>query len=228
MQEEAKPAGSETINPAAASKNGDLSLTKDATSKTEKSQADLCLVTCDIQLGQVKQVIKEDQCSQLEQTIESESTSVPVLSLPPPPTGLWLEVPQVKTPLPSPPAAWSDKTIGLGYTTERVQGKQDGGRSDAFNSVLVDMGKVVGVLRQGNHQRDHEGLNGELSEDNFEDSASDEDDDCEKCPTCLLEAQEATDGDVEDPLCGDPLVYATFVAPIQQYSTETGNYAIVI
>ena len=39
----------------------------------------------------------------------------------------------------------------------------------------------------------------------------------EVCATC---AEEARDSEL-DSLCGAPLVYATFVAPVQQYSTET-------
>jgi hypothetical protein len=39
------------------------------------------------------------------------------------------------------------------------------------------------------------------------------------CASCEREA--CGQEEEEDDICGDPLVYATFVAPIQQYSTET-------
>jgi hypothetical protein len=39
------------------------------------------------------------------------------------------------------------------------------------------------------------------------------------CASCEREARGQEEE--EDDICGDPLVYATFVAPIQQYSTET-------
>jgi hypothetical protein len=39
------------------------------------------------------------------------------------------------------------------------------------------------------------------------------------CASCEREAR--GEEEEEDDSCGDPLVYATFVAPIQQYSTET-------
>ena len=39
------------------------------------------------------------------------------------------------------------------------------------------------------------------------------------CASCEREARGQEED--EDDICGDPLVYATFVAPIHQYSTET-------
>jgi len=77
------------------------------------------------------------------------------------------------------------------------------------SSLLVDMGKVVGVLR---------GYPGPDSEDDHSDYDLEEEP--EVCLSCEAEAQGYPHIDEEEDF-GDPLVYATFVAPIHQYSTET-------
>ena len=79
------------------------------------------------------------------------------------------------------------------------------------SSLLVDMGKVVGVLKSSPpvDQSDHD--------DEVEDLPFADDSAATGCSTCTREIQDA----IDDSLCGDPLMYATFVAPIQQYSTET-------
>ena len=98
----------------------------------------------------------------------------------------------------------------------------------SHSSVLVDMGKVVGLLRSyPGHQQllDDElgvenGAGGEdesdfdLSSDQFSESQS-------LCATCASQVKGQESEELEDSLLGDPLVYATFVATVQQYSTET-------
>lgn len=99
----------------------------------------------------------------------------------------------------------------------------------SHSSVLVDMGKVVGVLRSYPHDQlldddiDEDDLvNGsdfELSDDD-ENYLSESESPVLRAPrVCASCAQESKES--EDSLIGDPLVYATFVAPVQQYSTET-------
>ena len=98
----------------------------------------------------------------------------------------------------------------------------------SHSSVLVDMGKVVGLLRSyPGHQQllddelaEENGAGGEdesdfdLSSDQFSESQS-------LCATCASQVKGQQSEDIEDSLFGDPLVYATFVATVQQYSTET-------
>ena len=90
------------------------------------------------------------------------------------------------------------------------------------------MGKVVGLLRSyPGHQEllddelaEENGAGGEdesdfdLSSDQFSESQS-------LCATCASQVKGQQSEDIEDSLFGDPLVYATFVATVQQYSTET-------
>ena len=124
---------------------------------------------------------------------------------------------------PPPPAAWSDAPEQHGDTDSESQ------PSSAHSSVLVDLGKVVGVLRT--HPGHHLGAgrleptegNGDVAGES-ECSVSEEGDEDEEeeeeeeealvCETCAQEEE-------EELVCGDPLVYATFVAPVHQYSTET-------
>ena len=98
----------------------------------------------------------------------------------------------------------------------------------SHSSVLVDMGKVVGLLRSYPHDHfiddDEEDIvasesDFELSDENFL-SESPESSTARICASCALEYNEESEAQ-EDSLLGDPLVYATFVAPVQQYSTET-------
>ena len=98
----------------------------------------------------------------------------------------------------------------------------------SHSSVLVDMGKVVGLLRSyPGHQEllddelaEENGAGGEdesdfdLSSDQFSESQS-------LCATCASQVKGQESEDIEDSLLGDPLVYATFVATVQGYSTET-------
>ena len=98
----------------------------------------------------------------------------------------------------------------------------------SHSSVLVDMGKVVGLLRSyPGHQEllddelaEENGAGGEdesdfdLSSDQFSESQS-------LCATCASQVKGQESEELEDSLFGDPLVYATFVATVQQYSTET-------
>jgi len=104
------------------------------------------------------------------------------------------------------------------------------------SSVLVDMGKVVGVLRSYPGVDDHvldddednigSASDFDLSDDNFlsesppPSSATARDSSARVCATCAQEAK-GQESELEDSLFGDPLVYATFVATVQQYSTET-------
>ena len=89
------------------------------------------------------------------------------------------------------------------------------------------MGKVVGLLRTYPHDHfiddDEDDIlasesDFELSDENFL-SESPESSTARICAECALEYKESEEQ--EDSLLGDPLVYATFVAPVQQYSTET-------
>jgi len=124
---------------------------------------------------------------------------------------------------PPPPPAWSDPPDNHGRDTD-----SESMPSSTHSSVLVDMGKVVGVLRTYPHEQDLDDLGDEngtvgeevsdydLSDDNFvSDSPAPT-----VCATCVQEAR-GQESEIEDSLFGDPLVYATFVAPVQQYSTET-------
>ena len=133
-----------------------------------------------------------------------------------------------------PPAPWSDPPV----PSDNQHGRDTDSESmpsSTHSSVLVDMGKVVGVLRTYPHAEPH----GEDAEDEvgtLEGPASEGEEDpsdyepseeagCERppgivCTTCVQEAK-GLESELDDSLCGDPLVYATFVAPVQQYSTET-------
>ena len=143
----------------------------------------------------------------------------------------------------------------------------------SHSSLLVDMGKVIGVLRSTRNQipaalRSNIDNDSEDSVENDEiinsqnlAKTEDETDDNQnnysmpsvesevnskvtnsvrKCESCAAESSRssnsvqkrigklqaiATSGvgssDLDDSLCGDPLMYATFVAPVHQYSTET-------
>ena len=119
---------------------------------------------------------------------------------------------------PPPPAAWSDAPEQHGDTDSESQ------PSSAHSSVLVDLGKVVGVLRtrpgpdSGVRRLEPAEGNGDVageSECSVSEEGDEEEEEALVCETCAQEEEE------EDCLCGDPLVYATFVAPVQQYSTET-------
>ena len=102
----------------------------------------------------------------------------------------------------------------------------------SHSSVLVDMGKVVGLLRS--YPLDEDLLDDELAEENGTggdegDEVSDFDlsddnqfsESTSLCASCAKEVKEQESQDIEDSLFGDPLVYATFVATVHQYSTET-------
>ena len=134
------------------------------------------------------------------------------------------------SPPPPPPPDWSDPPDNHGGESGALADTDSESiPSSTHSSVLVDMGKVVGVLRNytTSQQVDHALLEDGNGVD--EDGVSDDEDDDdsvtdglsfnrpEVCATC---AEEARDSEL-DSLCGDPLVYATFVAPVQQYSTET-------
>ena len=143
------------------------------------------------------------------------------------------------SPPPPPPPDWSDNPPA----PDRDHGEGCGTLADTdsesipsstHSSVLVDMGKVVGVLRT--YTSSQQADIGALLEPADSNGADDEDcdvsdDDGESvtegdrlaevhCATCAKEAQCGQDSEL-DSLCGDPLVYATFVAPVHQYSTET-------
>ena len=120
-----------------------------------------------------------------------------------------------------PPPAWSDAPDGNHVD---VRGPQDTDTeslpSSSHSSVLVDMGKVVGVLRTypAHHELEPADGNGTAGEEGSDYSVTEEEENV--CATCTHEAAQG-DSEREDSLWGDPLVYATFVAPVQQYSTET-------
>lgn len=122
---------------------------------------------------------------------------------------------------PPPPPAWSDEHGRPDTDTESVP-------SSSHSSVLVDMGKVVGVLRSYPHQRGDQPLadqNGSVQDSASDFEFSDDNSVNKASPpphgVCASCAQEARGREIDDSLFGDPLVYATFVAPVQQYSTET-------
>ena len=124
----------------------------------------------------------------------------------PPPPALPGGVPQPSPPgIAPPPGPWGEKV-----------------------DVHVDLGKVVGVLRAVNHD------GSDSDESTFEDDggvANDNDDSLvvvggmpaeppDQCATCNSNSNNPR-GVLDESLCGDPLMYATFVAPVHQYSTET-------
>ena len=139
------------------------------------------------------------------------------------------------SPPPPPPPDWSDPP------PDRDHGEGGGTLADTdsesipsstHSSVLVDMGKVVGVLRTyTSSQADRAALLEPADSNGADDEDCDVSDDegesvtegglvGEVCATCAQEARGGQDSEL-DSLCGDPLVYATFVAPVHQYSTET-------
>ena len=131
------------------------------------------------------------------------------------------------SPPPPPPPAWSDPPESQGHHETDTESLP----SSSHSSVLVDMGKVVGVLRTypSQHHRALEAAGNGTGEEGSDYSVTEEEDNvtgaCDRhlaavCHTCAQEAR-AEGSEREDSLCGDPLVYATFVAPVQQYSTET-------
>ena len=136
------------------------------------------------------------------------------------------------SPPPPPPPDWSDPPENHGEGGALADTDSESIPSSTHSSVLVDMGKVVGVLRTytSSSQADRALLEPADSNGADEDCVSDSDSDEGSvtdggqlletvCSTC---AEEARGQDSElDSLCGDPLVYATFVAPVHQYSTET-------
>ena len=138
----------------------------------------------------------------------------------------------------------------------------------SHSSVLVDMGKVIGVLRstrnqapaalQGNIEdnSDDGNENDNISNQNFmksnvenrnenfytPDATNVIEYECTngnvKCESCSAASASSNttekrigkpnvitsvvgSSDLDESLCGDPLMYATFVAPVHQYSTET-------
>ena len=129
-------------------------------------------------------------------------------------------IPDLIPPAVSPPPSHAD--------TEDTESLRSSVSLSSNSSVLVDMGKVVGLLRSyPGHQQllddelaEENGAGGEdesdfdLSSDQFSESQS-------LCATCASQVKGQQSEDIEDSLFGDPLVYATFVATVQQYSTET-------
>ena len=94
---------------------------------------------------------------------------------------------------------------------------------------------MVGVLR-ATPATHRESLEDESEEEStFEDTGAKQPPDdslvleqeSSNCATCALASNEAEiddlddDEDKDESMCGDPLMYATFVAPVHQYSTET-------
>ncbi|XP_059080796.1 uncharacterized protein LOC131878708 isoform X1 [Tigriopus californicus] len=146
----------------------------------------------------------------------------------PPPPPVPGTIPHVPPP-PPPPEPWNQiGVLGLESYPPLCHGGQ-------HNSVLVDMGKVVGVLRShGPHVRqpapeqsfeevEEEGDDEEAVEHRDSHITNDHgssnsmgDGTCTSC-SGMTNSNDALD----DSLCGDPLMYATFVAPVQQYSTDT-------
>ena len=62
----------------------------------------------------------------------------------------------------------------------------------------------------------------EIPEDSFlSDSSATASPEARECVKCAQQQNKSQDSEHEDSLLGDPLVYATFVATVQQYSTET-------
>ena len=148
-----------------------------------------------------------------------------------------------------PPGPWGDPACVFtlestsnrhGYDTDSTE------HSSSHSSVLVDMGKVVGVLRSSHpgsrpHQRQENNI------DNSKDINNDDEDEdvpdldtvnensaesmvlatrsgggCASCAAASAgKSPKPGSGELDDSLCGDPLMYATFVAPVHQYSTET-------
>ena len=160
-----------------------------------------------------------------QNTVASDSVGGQNLTLPPPPiltNTTVLPSPPLQTGITPPPGPWGEKLENA--------------------AVHVDMGKVVGVLRATTAQR--ESLEDEEpeseEESTYEDTGADrprphddslvlEQEEAAKCASCAAAAQNAqNDGeddvdeeDKDESMCGDPLMYATFVAPVHQYSTET-------
>ena len=133
------------------------------------------------------------------------------------------------SPPPPPPPDWSDPPDNHGEGGTLADTDSESIPSSTHSSVLVDMGKVVGVLRTytSSQAADRALLEHADSNGADEDCNSDDDDEgsvtggrAEVCATCAQEAGGLEDSEL-DSLCGDPLVYATFVAPVHQYSTET-------
>ena len=164
---------------------------------------------------------------------DTTGSSTGNLSLPPPqsPSSVLPNTSPPQTGITPPPGPWGEKLL------ENA-------------AVHVDMGKVVGVLRTTTHREsveDDEENCSEEDESTFEETGAQqppddslvlEDVDLEeasKCASCAavkaahkgaLEDDDDDDDDEDDDdkdesMCGDPLMYATFVAPVHQYSTET-------
>jgi hypothetical protein len=170
----------------------------------------------------------------------------------PPPPALPGGVPQPSPPgITPPPGPWGEKFFLLDKDTNNVV------PNSRSSQVLVDMGKVVGVLRthipsNSEDVEDNDDDNGvenddDEEEDTYEDDRGHDEDDSlvladepEGCPSCaaavseavevvqtvsnsrnLLHPSSAKSDMLDDSLCGDPLMYATFVAPVHQYSTDT-------
>ena len=143
------------------------------------------------------------------------------LSLPPPPVPTSVTTSPPQTGITPPPGPWGEKLL------ENA-------------AVHVDMGKVVGVLRttQRESVEDHEEESDEDEESTFEETGAPQAPDDSlvlgndsKCASCAIAAaqdpdlegheDELDEEDKDESMCGDPLMYATFVAPVHQYSTET-------
>ena len=155
------------------------------------------------------------------------------LSLPPPqsPSSVLPNTSPPQTGITPPPGPWGEKLL------ENA-------------AVHVDMGKVVGVLRTTTHREsvEDEEENSEEDESTFEETGAQQPPDdslvledveleeASKCASCAAvksahkgaledddegDEDEDDDDDKDESMCGDPLMYATFVAPVHQYSTET-------
>ena len=120
----------------------------------------------------------------------------------------------------------SSTTDHVDTDTESVRSSVSGVSTHSSASVLVDMGKVVGVLRSypPDDELEDDSFNVsdfEIPEDNFlSDSSTETSPEARECVKCAQQ-NKSQDSEHEDSLLGDPLVYATFVATVQQYSTET-------
>lgn len=158
--------------------------------------------------------------------VGSEGQVIPSSSIQPAPVTVITHHHQTAPP---PPGPWSEETTS-------VLRLECGTAPDVQSSLLVDLGKVVGVLRTQvpeTHDDDEDDDQNDI-DGNQQDMYApriNHDSDSQGlvagppgppvvgCASCL--ATSKSDEALDDSLCGDPLMYATFVAPVQQYSTET-------
>lgn len=194
----------------------------------------------------------QKQSNHVTQKVQTGNGGIGFKTIPPPPSLPGGGIPQPPPP-PTllPPGPWSDATCV--FTLESSSANHhnydtDSTEHSSHSSVLVDMGKVVGVLRTSHPvQRDYPSDEVDQDIDDGEevpdlDAINEHPDNSGAesmvlssrptggCASCAAAAGGKSPkpggggmapGDLDDSLCGDPLMYATFVAPVHQYSTET-------